>query len=398
MSVQGEDDDSATRFVVPVEFKLVEKLGDGISGFVASFKDTKTGRKVAVKKIGDAFENLGDGQRILREIKLMRQMQHVHILRMEDLLPPPSPDFDDVYIIEPLMQRDLEHAICDEHLSNEHCRSYTYQTLLGLAYMHSANVVHRDIKPANILIDTDGQIKLCDFGLARVLEGDAITNPYTTSSAASFAPPVSGQRRHQRRLTICVVTCPYRAPEVMLMESHYSFAIDIWSVGCVLAEMLGRRRLFPGDQDSAQQLITIATMLGTPDNDELSWLPAECAGRRMLAVCPSFPKAEWDKLLPHASPDARDTVCKLLRFDPTRRVSARGAVDLSYFESCRRQADLDAARHTASAIDWTFDKLTFDKRLLQNHIYCEAAVFHPEIYNRDAKLLAAAGIEAPRPA
>lgn len=218
--------DAKVKFKVPAQWDLLKKVGSGAYGTVASFQDPKTKQKVAVKKITDAFNDLVDGKRILREVKLLRTFKHDNIIQILDMYPPDHPDFDDIYIVTDLMETDLHRVIYSKQLLNdEHVQYFSYQILRGLLYLHSANVVHRDLKPSNILVNKNCDLKICDFGLARGF----------------------GQGEEDPALTDYVVTRWYRAPEVVLLASEYTKSIDVWSVGCILCELVGRKPIFTGD-------------------------------------------------------------------------------------------------------------------------------------------------------
>merc|ERR1711970_728496 len=202
-------------------------IGKGAYGVVCSASNSVTGERLAIKKISNAFDNVVDAKRMLREIKLLRHLQHENIVKIKDILPPPSlENFKDMYILYELMDTDLHQIIrSSQPLSDEHCQYFIYQLLRGLKYIHSANVLHRDLKPSNLLLNANCDLKVCDFGLAR--------------SAASTED-------NQGFMTEYVATRWYRAPEIMLTFKEYTKAIDVWSVGCILAEMLSGKPLFPG--------------------------------------------------------------------------------------------------------------------------------------------------------
>uniref|UniRef100_A0A7S3R9T4 Mitogen-activated protein kinase n=1 Tax=Dunaliella tertiolecta TaxID=3047 RepID=A0A7S3R9T4_DUNTE len=206
-----------THFEIDEAYTPIKAIGKGAYGVVCSAK-LKDKEKVAIKKIGNAFENLTDARRTLREIKLLRHLRHENIIGIMDIMKPVSRDkFNDVYMVYELMDTDLHQIIrSSQPLTNEHFQYFIYQILRGLKYVHSANVLHRDLKPSNLLLNASCDLKICDFGLAR------------TSTERNF-------------MTEYVVTRWYRAPELLLSCEHYTAAIDIWSVGCILAELLGRR-------------------------------------------------------------------------------------------------------------------------------------------------------------
>ena len=228
-----------SNFHVDRKYKLIKPIGHGAYGVVVSAKDEESKRKVAIKKVSNAFEDLVDAKRILREIKLLRHFNHENIIRIVDVQEPPSlKDFNDVYIVTDLMETDLHRVIYSKQiLSDDHIRYFVYQILKALKYMHSAGVLHRDIKPSNLLLNADCDLKLCDFGLARGVEDEAHT------------------------LTEYVVTRWYRAPEIMLACPTYTNAIDVWATGCILAELYGRQPIFPG-HDYLHQLKLISDYIG----------------------------------------------------------------------------------------------------------------------------------------
>lgn len=349
--------------------EFIKKVGSGAYGCVASFKDTRTGEKFAVKKITNAFDDLVDGKRILREVKLLRQLVHDNIIRILDMYPPSSPEFEDIYIVTDLMETDLHRVIYSKQpLTEEHHAYFVHQLLRGLVYLHSAHVVHRDIKPSNILVNKDCSLKICDFGLARVLAKDEEDN--------------LGQ-------TDYVVTRWYRAPEVVLSATEYTIAIDVWAVGCILAELIQRKPVFNG-KDHLDQIRKIIIILGTPTVEEMVWLPATGPARTFLLNLPPAPKVHLSSILPDASPAALEVVEATLRFDPKKRATVEDALRLKYFETLFEEEDLEHD-FRPSPVDWSFDKFHPTKPLLQSMIYRECAAFHPEIVERDMSALVAKG-------
>lgn len=180
--------------------------------------------------------------RTLREMKLLRYFNHENIISILDIQKPRNYEtFTEVYLIQvceiilrprsytnwmqELMETDMHRVIRTQELSDDHCQYFIYQTLRALKAMHSANVLHRDLKPSNLLLNANCDLKVCDFGLAR--------SAASTEDNSGF-------------MTEYVATRWYRAPEIMLTFKEYTKAIDVWSVGCILAEMLSGKPLFPG--------------------------------------------------------------------------------------------------------------------------------------------------------
>eukprot|EP00746_Dinoflagellata_sp_MGD_P030345 gnl/MRDRNA2_/MRDRNA2_171965_c0_seq1.p1 gnl/MRDRNA2_/MRDRNA2_171965_c0~~gnl/MRDRNA2_/MRDRNA2_171965_c0_seq1.p1 ORF type:complete len:383 (-),score=64.34 gnl/MRDRNA2_/MRDRNA2_171965_c0_seq1:14-1162(-) len=354
---------------VPSHMEFVKKVGSGAYGCVCSFENRSTGEKVAVKKITNAFDDLVDGKRILREVKLLRHFNHDNIIRILDMYPPECVDFEDIYIVTDLMETDLHRVIYSKQpLTDEHYQFFAHQILKGLKYLHSAQVVHRDLKPSNILVNKNCDLKICDFGLAR---GFAV------------------QEQEDQSLTDYVVTRWYRAPEVVLLASEYTIAIDVWAVGCILCELVGRKPVFAG-KDHLDQIKKIIQVVGTPQEEDLTWLPKGGSARSFLKKCPEAKKVDWSTLYPSAGSDAVNIIDAMLLFDPTKRITVPEALNHKYFEPLH---DEDEADTCPTPVDWAFDNFEPTKRLLQNHVYCECAGFHPEIVDRDVASLQAVGID-----
>ena len=232
---------SGTTFVLDERYEYIRQIGIGAYGVVCSCHDKKTNKDVAVKKVVNAFEDLIDAKRIVREIKLLRYLKHDNIISLIDI---PKPEgrtgFEDIYIITDLMETDLHRVIYSrQELTDDHIQYFIYQILRGILYMHSANIIHRDLKPANILANKNCDLKICDLGLGR---GDVKDEEEESNQNEDD----SGDKDHKKKeLTEYVITRWYRAPEVILCPSEYSKAVDIWSIGCIFAELLGRQPLFP---------------------------------------------------------------------------------------------------------------------------------------------------------
>jgi len=224
----------------------------------------------------------------------------------------PQPDnFNEVYLYEELMECDLAAIIrSGQPLTDAHFQSFIYQILCGLKYIHSANVLHRDLKPGNLLVNADCELKICDFGLARGFSIDPEEN-------AGY-------------LTEYVATRWYRAPEIMLSFQSYTKAIDVWSVGCILAELLGGRPFFKG-RDYVDQLTQILKLLGTPNEETLSRIGSPRAQEyvRNLGYMEKIP---FKQIFPHANPDALDLLDKMLAFDPTQRITVEQALEHPYLQ------------------------------------------------------------------
>lgn len=212
---------------------------------------------MAIKRIHKAFEDVIDAKRVLREIKILKFFDHDNIIELIDIQKPASPtNYEDVYIITQLMEADLHQLIYSKQkLEADHYQYFMYQILRGLLYMHSANIMHRDLKPSNILITADCDLKICDFGLSR-----------------GFGEEID----EYLKKTAYVVTRWYRAPEISLLNKSYNKSLDMWSVGCIFAELLQRTTLFPGDTNT-NQVIMVLRIIGVPEDEDLEFIDNEHA-------------------------------------------------------------------------------------------------------------------------
>lgn len=352
---------------LPEHLTLVRNLGHGAYGDVWLCNDSRSKDQVAVKSIRDFTRDSLFGKRILREIRILAALKHQNLLKLTDLLPPASPDFDDVFIVMPYMHSDLARVIYSPmHLSSSHAQAFACQILRGLKYLHSAGVVHRDLKPANILVNKDCTLRIADLGLAR------------------------GRTCEEEVLTEYVVTRWYRAPELMLFPEGYFEAVDLWSVGCIHAELLTRQPLFPGD-NNVDMLRRMARALGFKPERDLRWLPDAGSGREgvMSIVEQEMLKQvehPLEQSLPSAPQVCVDFIRQLLAFDPTLRISASAALSHPYL------ADLsDPVWETEAPrlFNWDFDHFDATCDALKERVYLECARLHPEILARDAANLAA---------
>ncbi|EDQ87061.1 uncharacterized protein MONBRDRAFT_27550 [Monosiga brevicollis MX1] len=290
-------------FNVGERYTNLNFIGEGAYGTVASAHDQVTGDMVAIKLI-TPFEHQTYCQRTLREIKILSAFRHENIIDIRDMICAPRiEDMTDVYIVQGLMETDLFKLLRSQRLSGDHICYFTYQILRGLKYIHSANVLHRDLKPSNLLLNSCCDLRICDFGLARIADPN---------------------HNHQGVLTEYVATRWYRAPEIMLNSKAYDKAIDVWSTGCILAEMLGSRPLFPG-RHYLDQLNRILSVVGTPSESDLACIRNEKA-RRYVQSQPFSDKVQFSQLFPGADPRALDLLDRMLTFNPDRRITVEEAL------------------------------------------------------------------------
>ncbi|CEG44899.1 cmgc mapk protein kinase [Plasmopara halstedii] len=371
---------ASTKFRVYKRYQLIRAIGHGAYGVVIAASDQVTGNSVAIKNIPRTFDDLVDAKRIVREIRLMRHLVHPHVVSVLDVVRPPLlATFEDTYIVTDLMETDLHRVInSPEALSSDHIAYITYQLLCGLRYVHSAHIIHRDVKPSNVLINRDCLVKLCDFGLARGID----MHPVTPNSIDGTRTPSSqdGEPAIDEALTEYVVTRWYRAPE-LLLASRYSTSIDLWAVGCILAEMFTRKALFPG-HDHVHQLHLILQLVGSPSAEDGMEFITNIKAKRWMARQQQQEAKPLNTVCPNAPTEALDLMTKLLQFDPRKRISVDDAIAHPFLASCRVDgADMGSERLAESAFDFSFErenKGNLDKDTLRRLIFEDVCHFHPE--------------------
>ncbi|KAL3232508.1 hypothetical protein RNJ44_04424 [Nakaseomyces bracarensis] len=319
-------------FNIPKEYKLVDLVGEGSYGIVCSATHLPSGNRVAIKRIRfpdnpptengsqvpeyeDEHDNIAKVAliRTIREIKILSHFNnHENIITIfEKIKPMQAINFKEIYLVQELMETDLSRILSSSNtLSIDHIQYFLYQILRALKAIHSAKVIHRDLKPSNILLNSNCDLKICDFGLARTYDPDD-ENSGLKGNNVGF-------------LTEYVATRWYRAPEIMLNFQDYSTAIDIWSCGCVLAEMLLRKPLFPG-KDYHHQLLLILEILGSPTASDIEDINYGRAKDYIMNL-PHFEKKNWAEMLGTDNEQLLDILDKLLTFNPKRRITAEQAL------------------------------------------------------------------------
>ncbi|XP_001370416.1 mitogen-activated protein kinase 15 isoform X1 [Monodelphis domestica] len=291
-------------------YLIKRRLGKGAYGIVWKAVDRRTGEIVAIKKIFDAFRNKTDAQRTFREIMFLQEFDnHPNIIRLLNVIR--AENDRDIYLVFESMDTDLHSVIRKGNLLKDIHKCYIlYQLLRATKFIHSGNVIHRDQKPSNVLLDADCCVKLCDFGLARSLSQlhEEPGNP---------------------ALTEYVATRWYRAPEILLSSHRYTQGVDMWSLGCILGEMLLGRPLFPGTS-TLNQLELILAAIPAPNKEDFLTFGSDYSASVLHRMGPRQLLTLGSRLPPSTPPEALDLLERLLVFDPEKRLTADEALRHPY--------------------------------------------------------------------
>jgi mitogen-activated protein kinase 15 len=301
------------------KYEVQQKLGKGAYGIVWKVKDKETSDIYALKKIFDAFHNATDAQRTFREIIFLQELaDHDNIITLLDVM---KADNDrDIYLIFEFMESDLHAVIRANILEDIHKRFIIYQLLKAFKYMHSANVIHRDMKPSNLLLNSECLLKVADFGLARLVD----------------APKEDGTKTQV--LTDYVATRWYRAPEILLGSNNYTKAVDMWSIGCILGELLGGKPMFPGTS-TMNQIDRIMEVLGRPSKEDLDAIQSDYAAQMLENIPETSVERGLDSMYPTADAEAHDLLKKLLTFNPDKRINVEESLNHPYVAQFHNLAD-----------------------------------------------------------
>jgi mitogen-activated protein kinase 15 len=276
-------------------------------GIVWKGIEKKSRTTVALKKCFDAFRNATDAQRTYREVMYLQELgHHDNIIKLLNIIK--SENDRDIYLVFNYMETDLHAVVRASILEDIHKQYIIYQLLKALKYMHSAELLHRDIKPSNLLLNSDCHVRVCDFGLCRsVKEVQAGPNPV---------------------LTDYVATRWYRAPEILLGSTHYTKGVDMWSLGCILGEMLLGRPVSPGTS-TMNQLDRIMEVTGRPTKDDIAAIKSPFAATMLENLPPTKPRP-LAEIFSSASAEALDMMRCCLRFNPMKRISCEEALRHPY--------------------------------------------------------------------
>ena len=293
------------------KFDIIQKLGKGAYGIVWKAIDRKYKQVVALKKVFDAFHNATDAQRTFREVMFLQEINgHENIVRLLNIIK--AENNKDIYLVFDFMETDLHAVIRANILEEIHKQYVIYQTLKALKYLHSGDLIHRDLKPSNILLNSECHAKVADFGLARSVAAD---------NNDDGSNPV---------LTEYVATRWYRAPEILLGSTKYTKAVDQWSVGCILGELIVGKAIFPGTS-TLNQIERILELTGKPKPEDIESIESPLAWN-IIGSINLTKKRSFHSFFPKASETALDLLRKLLSFNPNNRLTAEEALKHKYVE------------------------------------------------------------------
>uniref|UniRef100_A0A8D3DXS1 mitogen-activated protein kinase n=1 Tax=Scophthalmus maximus TaxID=52904 RepID=A0A8D3DXS1_SCOMX len=330
-----------TSWEVPDRYRDLKQVGTGAYGTVCSALDSRTGAKVAIKKLYRPFQSELFAKRAYRELRLLKHMKHESVIGLLDVFTADlSLDrFHDFYLVMPFMGTDLGKLMKLQKLSEEKIQYLVYQMLKGLK-------VENDLKPGNLAINQDCELKILDFGLARQTDSE---------------------------MTGYVVTRWYRAPEVILSWMHYTQTVDIWSVGCIMAEMLQGKPLFKGS-DHLDQLTEIMKITGKPTPEFTSKLISEDA-KSYIKSLPKLEKKDLHTVFSTTNPQAVSVLERMFLLDPESRATAAEALALPYFTEFREPEEETEAQPYDHSLDHTEQSLNQWKR----HTFTEILSFKPVV-------------------
>ncbi|KAH9602102.1 hypothetical protein KSS87_019036 [Heliosperma pusillum] len=349
---KGGGINNSLMFEVDAKYEPKDEIGRGAYGVVCSSVNTVTKEEVAIKKI-KVVEKSEQALKALRELRILRHVRHDNVIGLKDVMIP-SAKCEDVYMVFELMDRDLGSFIRSypRGLPDYIIKSFMFQLLNGLNYLHSANIIHRDLKPGNLLVNAKYRLKICDFGLATTTKGGS---PQTMSATEHFG------------------TRGYKAPELLLNCFTYGPSIDMWSVGCIFAELLGGNRLFPGI-DKLDQLIKIISILGTQDESNLGFI-SKWEERWLLKSRPYTPRIQFKVLFPKSDPKGLDLLSKMLRFDPNKRITAAEALQHPYMRTMPYNHHKSQPAPSPCQVDVEAD---VGVDTIRKMIWDEMLLYHPE--------------------
>ncbi|CAD6338451.1 unnamed protein product [Miscanthus lutarioriparius] len=336
-----------TLFEIDTKYVPIKPIGRGAYGIVCSSVNRETNEKVAIKKINNVFDNRVDALRTLRELKLLRHLRHENVIALKDIMMPAHRSFKDVYLVYELMDTDLHHIIkSSQPLSNDHCQYFLFQD--------------RCLTQWQSLSTCGLEVLGLDQNFCKIKQGLRLSR---NSNSLLLIPPSAG-------------AFSTRAPELLLCCDNYGTSIDVWSVGCIFAELLGLKPIFPGTE-CLNQLKLIVNVLGTMSEADLEFIDNPKA-RKYIKSLPYTPGIPLTSMYPQAHPLAIDLLQKMLVFDPSKRISVTEALEHPYMSPLY---DPSANPPAQVPIDLDIDE-NLGVDMIREMMWQEMIHYHPEVLTR----------------
>jgi len=291
-------------------YEIIGKIGEGTCGHVSKGRNKLTGQIVALKRIKHISEEQGFPPNSLTEIQILRKISHPNLVKLIQL----CREEMDIYLVFEYFEFDLFGILYHSKIpsiSFDQVRSYSYQLLKGIEALHSKKIIHRDLKPANLLISKNNLLQITDFGLAC-------------------------EKAENKKMTNQVITIWYRPPELLLGKETYGCEIDIWSVGCIIYEMITRNTLFRAMMDNEiEQLKAIFSVCGLPNPEWELW--SHYPNAKMFLSDKKYQKKSLErhlhKFLPNEYQPMIPILCGMLEIDPSKRITATNALSNLFFQN-----------------------------------------------------------------
>ncbi|OAO18066.1 mitogen-activated protein kinase [Blastocystis sp. ATCC 50177/Nand II] len=412
---------------ITAKYTIKKELGKGAYGVVYLAENKETKEQVALKRIINVFRTKTDAKRTLREISILRQCHHPNIVALKELpVPKDQHTYRSLWVVQEYGGADLSKVVNSSDRGADwderSVKHILYQLLCGLLYLQSGNLVHRDLKPSNVLLNENMEVKIIDFGLARQMnlqykEKKESKAPHLSSLHSQMDVETAGIQKPaekpamERQLTQHVVTRWYRAPELILLQEYYNAAIDVWSVGCIFAELLQTLEpglkpapLFPGktcfplsarrsereintklDEEfhaETHQLMKIFEVIGTPEREDVEGLD-EGPMKEFLLDVEKIPPADFSFLFPSASEEAIALLKRMLVFSPKHRITVKEAIASPFLEEVR-DVEKEVVMDRMLSFPFEFDSGNYEMQLLhlRRLIYEETVDFSRQIERR----------------